>query len=44
MENVQLREHIISTALDHIKVHFSPDKYSQQFINMLESLGTNHKG
>ncbi|MEV5116540.1 glycosyltransferase family 4 protein [Peribacillus frigoritolerans] len=44
MENVQLRDHIISTALDHVKVHFSPDKYSQQFIKMLERVGTNHKG
>ncbi|MFJ7309428.1 glycosyltransferase family 4 protein [Peribacillus frigoritolerans] len=39
MENDQLREHIRSTALDHIKLQFNLEQYSQQFINMLESVG-----
>ncbi|MGE8018681.1 glycosyltransferase family 4 protein [Peribacillus frigoritolerans] len=43
MNNKAIRESIRSNALEHVKTHFSPDLYAQNFINMLESLGVNSK-
>lgn len=43
MNNKALRESIRSNALEHVKTHFSPDLYAQNFINMLESLGVDSK-
>ena len=38
MTNTSLREQIRLNAVQHVKVHFDPEKYSENFINMLESL------
>ncbi|MEK4064909.1 glycosyltransferase family 4 protein [Peribacillus sp. FSL R5-0717] len=43
MNNKVIRESIRSNALEHVKTHFSPDLYAQNFINMLVSLGINYK-
>jgi glycosyltransferase involved in cell wall biosynthesis len=39
MTNHQLREYIRSNGLLHVSSNFSPELYSQHFINMLTSLG-----
>ena len=38
MTNNSLREQIRLSAVQHVKVHFDPEKYSENFINMLENL------
>jgi glycosyltransferase involved in cell wall biosynthesis len=43
MNNKAIRESIRSNALEHVKTHFSPDLYAQNFINMLKSLGVDSK-
>lgn len=42
MTNYTLREHIRVNALQHVKTHFSPELYSQNFINMLVDLGISY--
>ncbi|MBP1080950.1 glycosyltransferase involved in cell wall biosynthesis, partial [Bacillus capparidis] len=39
IENQPLREHIISTAIIHLKSNFTPEQYSLHFSEMLISLG-----
>ncbi|MGG0409954.1 glycosyltransferase family 4 protein [Peribacillus simplex] len=41
MNNHKLREEIRVNALRHVKTHFNPDLYCQNFINMLRTLGIN---
>jgi glycosyltransferase involved in cell wall biosynthesis len=41
MENQQLRESIRAGAFTHVKTNFSPERYSENFANMLISLGVN---
>ncbi|KOR82786.1 glycosyl transferase family 1 [Bacillus sp. FJAT-22058] len=43
MTNHNIREHIRTNALEHVKTNFSPDLYAQNFIKMLVSLGINYK-
>ena len=38
MTNTSLREQIRLNAVQHVKVHFDPEKYSDNFINMLNNL------
>ena len=38
MTNISLREQIRLSAVQHVKVHFDPERYSENFINMLENL------
>ncbi|MDN4073664.1 glycosyltransferase family 4 protein [Fictibacillus terranigra] len=37
MTDLILRENIRSTALTHVRTHFSPEQYSRHFIDMLEA-------
>lgn len=39
MTNHTLREHIRTTALEHVRTNFNPEFYCRNFINMLASLG-----
>jgi glycosyltransferase involved in cell wall biosynthesis len=39
MTNLELREYIRSNGFLHVGSNFSPDQYSQNFMNMLRSLG-----
>lgn len=41
MTNYTLREHIRVNAHQHVKKHFNPELYNQNFINMLKSLRIN---
>ncbi|MCM3197153.1 glycosyltransferase family 4 protein [Priestia megaterium] len=38
MTSSRLKEHIRSTALEHIKLHFSPEQYTDHFIRMITDL------
>lgn len=41
MTNHELREYIRANAFEHVKVNFSPELYSRNFINMLGKIGLN---